>query len=378
MRTRHNITQVRGFKSVLRASQFQSFLDEHPHAQERWNVLRPIIDRTITIEQAAATFQFSEKTIDRWKAHYDPDDWYSLLPKSRRPNTAPRKLMPLERRQRVIAIANDHLAWGAPKTWAYIRQEDPIDKHIGKRTVSRIFAKGLSSGEIIPRVRLKALVHHRRDVRGRTINRVHHSTDPASAPGERVHNDGVIVQIFLAEQHVLRRLYFSNTIDRFSKVGMVVVGEHLNPALTIASHNALARILGEPIKEKINDNGSENLGACIEFYEGENIIQLFTYPHAPKQNAVCERFNRTFQEECLLGRRIDLTQPIEVIQEQINAWLIEYNTKRPHEGIDNMTPIRKLVTWKFRQLSKERQADPLCGQMLWRGTRHGSQEEKML
>ena len=368
MRTRHGITQVRGFKRILRSSQFQSFLDEHPEAQRRWNVLRPILDKTITIEQAATTFQLHEKTIDRWKAQYAPDHWYSLLPQSRRPKTAPRRLTPLERKQRVAAIANDRLAWGAPKIWAYIRQEDPVSQHIGKRTVSRILAKGLASGEIIPRVKLKKSKQMRRDVRGRTINRVKNSTDPASAPGERVHNDGVIVQIFLVAQGILRKLYFSDTIDRFSKVAMVVVGEHLVPALTIASHQALEKIIGEPIKEKISDNGSENLGACIEYYEGENIVQLFTYPHAPKQNAVAERFNRTFQEECLLGRRIDLTQSIGIIQEQINAWLVEYNTERPHESIGNMTPIRKLFTWKFQQLPKERQADFLCGQMLWRGT----------
>jgi putative transposase len=368
MRTRHGITRIRGFKRILRSSHFQSFLEEHPKAKRRWDILRPILDRTLTIAKAADVFHLSERTIRRWKEQYDSDNWYSLLPGSRSPRTTPRRLTSLERKQRVIAIANDHPAWGAPKTWAYIRQEDPVMQHIGKRTVSRIFAKGLSSGEIHPRVKLKALVHHRRDVRGRTINRVKNSTDLAFAPGERVHCDGVVVQIFLAAQKILRKLYFSSTIDRFSKVGMVVVGEHLVPALTIASHQALERILGEPIREKINDNGSENLGDCIEFYEGENIVQLFTYPHAPKQNAVCERFNRTFQEECLLGRCIDLTQPIAIIQEQINAWLVEYNTERPHEGIDNMTPVRKLFTWKFRQLPKERQADALCGQMLWRGT----------
>jgi transposase InsO family protein len=368
MRTRHGITQVRGFKNVLRLSQFQSFLDEHPEAQKRWNILRPLLDETLTMEQAANTFRVSEKTIKRWQGQYDPNQWYSLISQSKKPQTTPRTKTVLERTQRVMEIANTHLAWGAPKIWAYIRQEDPYALHMKKRTVSRILARGLLSGEIVPRVKLKALVHHRRDVRGRTINRVKNSTDPALAPGDRVHNDGVVVQIFLAAKGELRKLYFSNTIDRFSKLAMVVVGEHLVPSLTIESHRRLEVILGEKIKEKINDNGSENLGACIEFYEAENIVQLYTYPHAPKQNAVCERFNRTFQEECLLGKRIDLTQSIEIIQEQINAWLVEYNTERPHEGIDNMTPIRKLVAWKFQQLPKERQADPLCGQMLWRGT----------
>ena len=84
----------------LRTSQFQSFLSEHPEAQKRYIVLRPILDGTITIEQAAAAFQISEKTIDRWKAQYAPDHWYSLLPQSRSPHTRPRKLTPLERKQR--------------------------------------------------------------------------------------------------------------------------------------------------------------------------------------------------------------------------------------------------------------------------------------
>lgn len=378
MRTRHGITQVRGFKTVLRSAAFEAFLDEHPDARKRWNVLRPVLDGTITIEQAATTFSLSEKTIDRWKAQYDGKNWYSLQPKSRRPNTIPRMKSPLWMYSRVREIASAFPAWGGPKIFHYIRNQDPIDRQIKKRTVGRLLAMGLKNADIVPRVKLKALIHHRRDVRGRTINRVKNSTDAASAPGERVHCDGVIVQIFLAKQRILRKLYFSNTIDRFSKIGMVVVGEHLFPALTIASHKALEKILGEPIREKINDNGSENLGACIDYYEGENIVQLFTYPHAPKQNAVCERFNRTFQEECLLGKRIDLTQPIEIIQEQINVWLIEYNTVRPHEGIDNMTPVRKLFTWKFQQLPKEHQADPLCGQMLWQGTRCRETHRRML
>jgi UDP-glucuronate 4-epimerase len=50
MRACHGITQIRGFRRVLRASEFQSFLSEHPQAQRRWNVLRPILDETLTIE----------------------------------------------------------------------------------------------------------------------------------------------------------------------------------------------------------------------------------------------------------------------------------------------------------------------------------------
>lgn len=368
MRTRHGITQLRGFKRILRSSQFQSFLNEHPEAQRRWSVLRPVHDKTITQRQAALTFGIDERTIRRWREQYEEGNWYSLLSASRTPKTTPRTLSPHWMHDRVRELANEHRAWGAPKIADHIAFHDAHDRRIPKRTVSRLLARGLEQKDILPRVKLKQSKQMRRDVRGRTINRIKNSTEPAMAPGERVHNDGVIVQIFLAAENMMRRLYFSATIDRFSKVGMVVVGESLNAALTIQSHCRLQRILGETIVEKISDNGGENLGDCVEFYEGENIIQLFTYPHAPKQNAVCERFNRTFQEECLLARRIDLTQSIEVIQEQINAWLVFYNTVRTHESLGGIPPVLALFRWKFKQLPQDRQANALCGHMLWRGT----------
>jgi putative transposase len=369
MRTRHGITQVRGFKAVLRSAEFQSFLSEHPQAWRRWNVLRPILDSTLTIRQAAATFGVSERTIYRWKARYDRSNWYSLIGEPKQPKTTPRTKAPPWMFNRVTEIANDNLAWGAPKIADYIRLYDPVDRWIRGRTVSRLLARGLQQGDIVPRVRLKKLKKTRMDVRGRTINRITNSTDPASSPGERVHQDAVIAHIYDAGRSLLRKLVFSNSLDRYSRAGMIIAGEGAPDALlTKRSLASLQCLIGEPILEKISDNGSENLGEMIEYCEGETIVQLFTYPHAPKQNAVVERFNRTFQEECLLGRRIDLLQPIEVIQERINAWLVFYNTERPHEALGGIPPILALFRWKLSQLPPDRRSDETCCHMLWRGT----------
>ena len=369
MKTVHGINRFVGFKRLYKSAAFEDFLDEHPEAARKWNVIRPILDGKLTKEQAADAFCVSERTVRRWKNSYEHRSWYSLLPKSRRPHSTPRKEIPLERKSRVMQIANKYPAWGAPKIYDYICLNDSMDKHIGKRTVSRILAKGMKQGDIEPRVKLKAHVKQRMDIRGRTINRIKDSTRDADGPGERVHNDGVIVHIYNAGMELMRKLYFSCHIDRYSKIGMVTVGESLDAELTIKTHKKMRILLGVPICEKISDNGGENLGDCIEFYEKNHIVQLFTYPHAPKQNAVAERFNRTFQEECLLGRRIDLTQPIEIIQEEINAWLIEYNTERPHEALGGIPPILALFLWKWKNsISECDKQNYHCGQMLWRGT----------
>ncbi len=368
MKTVHGINRFVGFKRLYKSGAFEDFLDEYPEARKRWNVIRPVLDGKLTEEQSADAFSVSARTIKRWKNAYDRSNWYSLLPKSRRPHASPREEVPSERKKRVIHIANKYLSWGAPKIHDYICLNDPLDRHIGERTVSRILAKGMKQG-IESRVKLKAYVKQRRDVRGRTINRIKDSTRDVDAPGERVHNDGVVVHIYNAGMGLLRKLYFSCHIDRYSKIGMITVGESLNAELTIETHRKMRVLLGVPICEKISDNGAENLGDCIEFYEKNHVVQLFTYPHAPKQNAVAERFNRTFQEDCLLGRKIDLTQPIEVVQEEINAWLIEYNTERPHEALGGIPPILALFLWKWENSIPERdKANYHCGQMLWRGT----------
>ena len=368
MKTVHGINRFVGFKKLYCSASFERFLDEYPEARKRWDSIRPILDRTLTQKQVADVFHLSERTIRRWLAQYEPKNWYSLLPASRCPLKTPRRRTPMERYGRVVNIANKELSWGAPLIQDYIAFHDPLHLHISERTVSRILKQGLARGDIKPRRRIRKLVTQRRDIRGRTIKRVQNSTKEMEKPGERVNTDGVIVHIYDAGRQLLRKLYFSCSLDRFSRIAMVTAGETMNADLTIENHGKIRTLLGEPIEEVVNDGGPENLGDSIEYYEGENIIQSFTFPHSPKQNAVIERFNRTFQEECLLGRCLDLTQPIGVIQEEINAWLVFYNTKRPHQALGGIPPILQLFLWKLEKLPFERKTDIDCGHMLWRGT----------
>lgn len=369
MKTVHGINRFVGFKKMYLSAAFEDFLDEHPEACRRWDILRPIIDGKMTQELAADAFHVNERTIRRWLAQYDPKNWYSLLSKSRRPLKTPRSQIPLERYQRICAIANSELSWGAPLLCDYVRLHDDVHLWLGERTVSRILKRGLRNGDIQTRRRIRTLVKRRRDLRGRTIKRVEKSTKDTESPGERVNTDGVVVHIYDAGKVLVRKLYFSCSIDRYCRAAMVTVGEALNADLTIENHSKIRTLLGEPIEEVVNDGGPENLGDCIEYYEGENLVQSFTFPHSPKQNAIVERFNRTFQEECLLGRCIDLMQSIHSLQEEINAWLVFYNTERPHQALGGIPPILQLFRWKFVHLPEGKQ-DSTSGHMLWRGTKY--------
>jgi transposase InsO family protein len=59
----------------------------------------------------------------------------------------------------------------------------------------------------------------------------------------------------------------------------------------------------------------------------------------PNDNAHIERFNRTIQEECILR----LPHKLKVWEKEIPDYIKYYNTARPHQGLDWLTPAEKLA-----------------------------------
>ncbi|MCW3074019.1 MAG: transposase family protein [Flaviaesturariibacter sp.] len=64
------------------------------------------------------------------------------------------------------------------------------------------------------------------------------------------------------------------------------------------------------------------------------------------QNGYIERFNRLYREAVLDAYLFfDLYQVKQLTEE----WIIEYNERRPHEGLNNLTPEE----WKNNILANE-------------------------
>jgi putative transposase len=84
------------------------------------------------------------------------------------------------------------------------------------------------------------------------------------------------------------------------------------------------------------DNGPEFTSKELELWAIEKGIMIqFIQPGKPMQNGYIERFNRLYREAVLDAYLFfDLYQVKQLTEE----WMIEYNERRPHEALNNLTP----------------------------------------
>ncbi len=132
-----------------------------------------------------------------------------------------------------------------------------------------------------------------------------------------------------------RKFRTLNIIDHYDRRCVGIEVEHNFPARRVTM--ILDRIIDQEGKPEMirTDNGPEFTSKVFQLWLKERKIKWSAIQKgAPQQNAIVERFNRTFREDVLDA---NLFASIKAGKEITEQFIWEYNNSRPHEALANRT-----------------------------------------
>ena len=163
----------------------------------------------------------------------------------------------------------------------------------------------------------------------------------SSAPGELLSAD----TFFVGSLKGVGKVYLHAVVDTYGSYafGFLHVSKQPEAAVAVLHNDVLPfyRKLDLPVTAVLTDNGREFCGTerhPYELYLDLNGIEhRRTRVRSPKTNGFVERFNGTVLDEFFrVKMRETFYETVDALQADLDAWLVHYNTERPHLGYRNM------------------------------------------
>lgn len=163
----------------------------------------------------------------------------------------------------------------------------------------------------------------------------------SSRPGELLAQD----TFYVGQLKGVGKVYLHAVVDTYGSYAFGFLHTSKQPEAAVAVlHNDVLPFYQEkdiPVTAVITDNGREFCGKDSHPYELYLALNDIEHRHTkvrrPQTNGFVERFNRTVLDEFLRSAfRTKLYDHVETLQNDLDVWLVHYNTERSHQGYRNM------------------------------------------
>lgn len=284
-------------------------------------------------EQATRdAFGVSRRTRYRWQKRLDDG-------RGRLESLDPKSTAPKERRKRRIA----------PEVEAYIIRERTAHPRLGKKKLTALIKEDLGLalsesyvGRALGDLKQRRLLPQYRKL---SLRRGEHYEiqKVRRTKLRRTVKRGMELDTIVRFIDGVKR-YLLTAIDVEKKFAFAAAYTSHSSATASDFLSKVIRVCPFEISELQTDNGSEFAkhfeDACISL----GITHFNTYPRSPKMNPFIERFNRTVWEGFMDPNRALLRDDVAAFNEKLVDWLLWYNTKRPHESLGMISPLRYIVS----------------------------------
>lgn len=322
------------------------------------------------VSQACKIFGYSRDSFYRYRELFDVGGEVALHEISRKKPILKNRIEP-EIETAVVEMATANPAYGQLRASNELRKQGIFISPAGvrcvwlrhdletfKKRLKALEARSIAEDMVLTEAQVIALERAKEEKTAHGEIETHH---PGYLGAQDTYYVGTIKGV--------GRIYQQTFIDTYTKVAFAKVYDRMNALLAADMLND--RVL--PFYEKYGvrllriliDRGTEYCGAR-EYHEYQLYLALEDIDHSrtkarsPQTNGICERLNRTIQDEfyaIAFGKKIYST--LEQLQEDLDLWLNEYNRNRTHTGkyCFARTPLQTFE--ETLSLAKEKQLDDI-------------------
>jgi transposase InsO family protein len=323
-------------------------------AEQRYQAVLAVIGEGETVTDVAARFGVARKTVHAWLAKYEAGGIENLGDRSHRPRSCPHQI-PGVVEAAIARMRQSHPSWGPRR----------IVFELGKQDLLPVPSESAVYRAL---VRLNLIDPSGRRRRDRKWKRWERGT-----PMELWQMD-VVGGFVLADGRRAKALTGIDDHSRFCVSAHLMLRE--SSKRVCVGLAAALRAYGVP-EQILTDNGKVFTGrfgrppveVLFDRICRENgITHLLTQPRSPTTTGKIERFHRALRAEFRTDR---VFADLKEAQAELDEWVVEYNTRRPHQALDMATPADRF--WReepaavtpLRETPAPRRPDPARGDGIW-------------
>ena len=293
------------------------------------------------VAQTGRHFGFSRTTFYRWRVRYTPRNVRTL---EDRPSAPRQRRRPTWTEQEVVAVRavrEEYPRWGKDKLVVELRKREVV---LSTSKVGRILRHLRQTGQLRDPVVTRVARQKRAQQRPYAIRKPKDYV--VKEPGDLVQVDTLDVR---PEPGMVLKQFTAR--DMISRWDVLEVGRRATAQTAAVFLEQLLERMPFPVKGVQIDGGSEFKDEFEQACQ-EKALRLFVLPpRSPKLNGQVERAQRTHTEEFW---EVTLAEPtLEGYRAELRRWEQVYNTIRPHQALDYLTPMEFVTAWTAQQARKE-------------------------
>jgi transposase InsO family protein len=302
-------------------------LKELSKVEQRYDAVMAVMRDGLRVVEVAEKFGVHRDTLYAWLARYQEAGLEGLAERSHRPHRSPLQ-MPAAVEARVLELRRLHPHWGPQSIRHRLGREGvaPVP------SISGVYRALRRAGLIEVNPRRKQLPTYRRWERGRPME-----LWQMDVVGGVLLADGTECKILTGVDDHSRFCVCAGVMTR--AVARAVCGHFVT---ALERHGVPEEVLTDNGKVFTDRFGLRPAEVLFDKICRENgIAHRLTAPASPTTTGKIERFHRTLRVEFLTGRVFaDLARA----QAELDGWVQEYNTERPHQSLKMATPSERFFS----------------------------------